>query len=151
MRNFMCDHQPGGHDQGIAGDDDVDDLEELGEPFQYPDASSPQSSDRELAKELLVYFVEHGKKECFASCLSICYELIRSDVALELSWMNNMIEFVFPYPLQFIREYTRKVDELVKDKLEVDQEEKSKEKEEKDLVAQQNMYAQLLPLALPAP
>ncbi|KAG8095405.1 hypothetical protein GUJ93_ZPchr0012g19370 [Zizania palustris] len=26
-----------------------------------------------------------------------------------------------------------------------------KEKEEKDLVAQQNMYAQLLPLALPAP
>ena len=30
-------------------------------------------------------------------------------------------------------------------------EERAKEKEEKDLVAQQNMYAQLLPLALPAP
>uniref|UniRef100_A0A0E0F1E3 Clathrin heavy chain n=1 Tax=Oryza meridionalis TaxID=40149 RepID=A0A0E0F1E3_9ORYZ len=28
---------------------------------------------------------------------------------------------------------------------------RAKEKEEKDLVAQQNMYAQLLPLALPAP
>ncbi|AQK45448.1 Clathrin heavy chain 2 [Zea mays] len=30
-------------------------------------------------------------------------------------------------------------------------EERANEKEEKDLVAQQNMYAQLLPLALPAP
>lgn len=119
----------------------------------YKDAmeTSSQSGDRELAEELLVYFVEQGKKECFASCLFTCYDLIRPDVALELAWMNNMIDFSFPYLLQFIREYTTKVDELVKDKLENLQEVKSKEKEEKDLVAQQNMYAQLLPLALPAP
>ncbi|MCI28375.1 clathrin heavy chain 1-like, partial [Trifolium medium] len=51
----------------------------------------------------------------------------------------------------FIREYTGKVDELVKDRIEAQNEVKSKEKEEKDVVAQQNMYAQLLPLALPAP
>jgi len=62
-----------------------------------------------------------------------------------------MIDFAFPYLLQFIREYTGKVDELVKSKLEAQKEEKVKEKEEKDMVAQQNMYAQLLPLALPAP
>eukprot|EP01018_Ginkgo_biloba_P000170 Gb_33028 [translate_table: standard] len=119
----------------------------------YKDAmeTSSQSGDRELAEELLVYFVEQGKKECFASCLFTCYDLIRPDVAVELAWMNNMIDFVFPYLLQFIREYTTKVDELVKDRLEALQEVKSKEKEEKDLVAQQNMYAQLLPLALPAP
>ncbi|XP_042422922.1 clathrin heavy chain 1-like [Zingiber officinale] len=65
--------------------------------------------------------------------------------------MNNMIDFAFPYLLQFIREYTSKVDELIKHKIEAQNEEKTKEKEEKDLVAQQNMYAQLLPLALPAP
>lgn len=92
--------------------------------------------------------------------------------------------------LQFIREYTGKVDELVKDKFEALNEVKAKEKEEKDVIAQQvqilgflgfccqlfaififnqhcwfyvsivnqcemwylqNMYAQLLPLALPAP
>jgi clathrin heavy chain len=79
--------------------------------------------------------------------------------------------------MQFIREYTSKVDDLVKDKIESQNEERAKEKEEKDLVAQQvkctrllclcksitsavhdqlhsvvqNMYAQLLPLALPAP
>jgi clathrin heavy chain len=80
-----------------------------------------------------------GKKECFASCLFICYDLIRPDVALELAWMNNMVDFAFPYLLQFIREYTSKVDDLVKDKIESQNEERAKEKEEKDLVAQQVM------------
>jgi hypothetical protein len=41
-----------------------------------------------------------GKKECFASCLFICYDLIRPDVALELAWFNGMIDFAFPYILQ---------------------------------------------------
>ncbi|AQK99673.1 Clathrin heavy chain 2 [Zea mays] len=110
-----------------------------------------QSGDRELSEDLLVYFIKQGKKECFASCLFICYDLIRPDVALELAWMNNMVDFAFPYLLQFIREYTSKVDDLVKDKIESQKEERAKEKEEKDLATQQNMYAQLLPLALPAP
>jgi len=39
--------------------------------------------------------------------------------------------------LKFIREYTGKVDELIKDKLEAQNEEKAKEKEEKDVIAQQ--------------
>ncbi|CAA6654735.1 unnamed protein product [Spirodela intermedia] len=119
----------------------------------YRDAmeTCSQSGDRELSEELLVYFIEQGKKECFASCLFICYDLIRPDVALELAWVNNMIDFAFPYLLQFIREYAGKVDELVKDKLEALSEVKAKEQEEKEMVAQQNMYAQLLPLALPAP
>lgn len=43
-----------------------------------------------------------GKKECFASCLFVCYDLIRADIALELAWMNNMIDFAFPYLLQVI-------------------------------------------------
>ncbi|VAI30588.1 unnamed protein product [Triticum turgidum subsp. durum] len=110
-----------------------------------------QSGDRELSEDLLVYFIGQGKKECFASCLFICYDLIRADVALELAWTNNMLDFAFPYLLQFIREYTSKVDDLVKDRIESQKEEKAKENEEKELVAQQNMYAQLLPLALPAP
>ncbi|CAL5424607.1 unnamed protein product [Camellia sinensis] len=119
----------------------------------YKDAmeTCSQSGDRELSEELLVYFIEQGKKECFASCLFVCYDLIRPDVALELAWMNNMIDFSFPYLLQFIREYTSKVDELVKHKIDTLGEVKAKEKEEKEMVAQQNMYAQLLPLALPAP
>ncbi|KAI4382763.1 hypothetical protein MLD38_008681 [Melastoma candidum] len=104
----------------------------------YKDAmeTASQSGDRELAEELLVYFIEKGKKEY---------------VVLELAWMNNLVDFAFPYLLQFIREYTSKVDELIKDKIEAQNEVKAKEKEEKDVMAQQNMYAQLLPLALPAP
>ncbi|CAI9762259.1 unnamed protein product [Fraxinus pennsylvanica] len=119
----------------------------------YKDAmeTASQSGDRELAEELLVYFIEQGKKECFASCLFVCYDLIRADVALELAWMNNMIDFAFPYLLQFIREYMGKVDELIKDKIDALNEVKAKENEEKDVMKQQNMYAQLLPLALPAP
>jgi len=39
--------------------------------------------------------------------------------------------------VQFIREYTSKVDDLVKDKIESQNEERAKEKEEKGLVAQQ--------------
>ncbi|KAK2982510.1 hypothetical protein RJ640_026353 [Escallonia rubra] len=119
----------------------------------YKDAmeTCSQSGDRELAEELLVYFIEQGKKECFASCLFVCYDLIRPDIALELAWMNNMIDFAFPYLLQFIREYTGKVDELIKGRIEQQSEMKAKENEEKDVIKQQNMYAQLLPLALPAP
>lgn len=44
-----------------------------------------------------------GKKECFASCLFTCYDLIRPDIALELAWMNNTIDFAFPYLLQVSR------------------------------------------------
>lgn len=103
----------------------------------YKDAmeTASQSGDRELAEELLVYFIDQvetsheicflplcmeiifvvfsgadgkitfllliqGKKECFASCLFVCYDLIRPDVALELAWLNNMIDFAFPYLLQ---------------------------------------------------
>ncbi|MCI10975.1 clathrin heavy chain 1-like, partial [Trifolium medium] len=68
----------------------------------YKDAmeTASQSGERELAEELLVYFIDQGKKECFASCLFVCYDLIRADVVLELAWMHNMIDFAFPYLLQ---------------------------------------------------
>ena len=44
--------------------------------------------------------------------------------------------YLFPF-WQFIREYTGKVDELIKDRLEALSEVKAKEKEEKDIMAQQ--------------
>jgi clathrin heavy chain len=119
----------------------------------YKDAmeTASQSGDRDLAEELLTFFVDKGKKECFASCLYTCYDLIRADVAVELAWMHGIMDFAVPYLLQFMREYTTKVDELIKDKIEATEEKRSKESDKKEVVAQQNMYAQLLPLALPAP
>lgn len=32
----------------------------------------------------------------------MCYDLIRPDVALELAWINNMVDFALPYLLQVI-------------------------------------------------
>ncbi|KAL2317476.1 hypothetical protein Fmac_031352 [Flemingia macrophylla] len=115
-----------------------------------------QSGDRELSQHLLVFFIEQscslsGSERVFCILPLCLLRYHRPDVALELSWMNNMIDFAFPYLLQFIREYTGKVDELIKHKIETQNEEKTKENEEKEDIAQQNMYAQLLPLALPAP
>lgn len=48
-----------------------------------------------------------------------------------------MSNFVF---LQFIREYTGKVDELIKDKIEAAKENKAKENEEQDVIKQQVFY-----------
>ncbi|CAH8290985.1 unnamed protein product [Eruca vesicaria subsp. sativa] len=112
--------------------------------------TASQSGDNDLAEQLLVYFIEQGKKECFATCLFVCYDLIRPDVALELAWNNNIIDFAFPYLLQVMREYTGKVDEIIKDKLEAQKEVNAKEQKDKEVMSQQNMYAQLLPLALQA-
>ncbi|GKB87036.1 hypothetical protein Tco_0959308, partial [Tanacetum coccineum] len=80
---------------------------------------------------------KYGKKECFASCLFVCNYLIRPDVALKLTWLYNMIDFAFPYLLQFICEYTGKVDDLIKDKIEAVKENKAKENEEQDVIKQQ--------------
>ncbi|KAK8936741.1 Clathrin heavy chain 1 [Platanthera zijinensis] len=94
----------------------------------YKDAmeTCSQSGDRELSEELLVYFIEQGK-ECFSSCLFVCYELIHPDVSLELARMNNMIDFAFPYLLQ--------VDELIIDKIVAKMEEKAKENVKKEMFA----------------
>ena len=53
------------------------------------------------------------------------------------SYLEVSLIFIFFLLLQFIREYTGKVDELVKDKIEAQNEVKAKEQEEKDVVAQQ--------------
>lgn len=50
--------------------------------------------------------------------------------------------------MQFMREYSTKVDELIKDKLEANEEKKSKEQEEKDVVAQSVMLLLLYRLRL---
>jgi hypothetical protein len=100
-----------------------------------------------------------GKKECFASCLFICYDLIRPDVALELAWMDNMVDFAFPYLLQvrsnfcpcsrrrlFTYSYHSNIPTVLCDCVRSSfvntlarwmKEERANEKEEKDLVAQQ--------------
>jgi len=85
----------------------------------YKDAmeTAAESKEREVAEELIHFFVDPANQipnahQTFAACLYTCYELIRPDVALELAWKYKMLDFVFPYFIQFLKDYTHKVDEL---------------------------------------
>merc|ERR1719446_1265861 len=73
----------------------------------YKDAMETafESGNAELAESLLRYFVDSDMKECFAACLYTCYDLIRPDVALELAWRKNMLDFAMPFLIQTLREY----------------------------------------------
>merc|ERR1712159_681824 len=65
-----------------------------------------------------------------------CYDLLKPDEVLEIAWMKD---------------YTNKVDVLVEDKKDRTTEKAEQEKEKVEQQMNQNMYAQLLPAALPAP
>ena len=51
-------------------------------------------------------------KSCFAACLFTCYELIRPDIVLELSWRYGLVEFCMPYMVQTFRTFNDKLDTL---------------------------------------
>ena len=81
-----------------------------------------ESKSPEQAEKLLRFFVEKKKdKECFAACLFTCYELIRPDLVVELSWRYGMTEYAYPFLIQSLKEsnekqeyYAKKLEELLK-------------------------------------
>merc|ERR1711870_30151 len=97
------------------------------------------SDNSDLAESLLRYFCEIESKECFAACLYTCYDLIRPDVALELAWRNNMLDFAMPYLVQTLREYTGRIDALDK------KTQKKEEAEEKQKSASNDYVPDYMP------
>jgi len=97
----------------------------------YKDAiqTAAESKKAEVAEGLLEFFVKQGLKECFAAALYTCYDIIKPDVALELAWRNNLMDSVFPYLIQVLREYSGKVDMLVKEKEKADKEKEKKQEQ----------------------
>jgi len=83
----------------------------------YKDAIETAAESRKLdvAEGLLEFFVKEGLKEAFSAALYTCYDTIRPDVVLELAWRYKMIDFAFPFLVQVLREYTTKVDSLLKE------------------------------------
>uniref|UniRef100_A0A8C4L8L2 Tricarboxylate transport protein, mitochondrial n=1 Tax=Equus asinus TaxID=9793 RepID=A0A8C4L8L2_EQUAS len=71
-----------------------------------------KSRDAELAEKLLQWFLEEGKRECFAASLFACYNLLSPDVVLELAWRHNLLDLAVPCFIQVMREYLSKVDRL---------------------------------------
>ncbi|KAI9094637.1 hypothetical protein DFS34DRAFT_628550 [Phlyctochytrium arcticum] len=98
----------------------------------YKDAmeTAAISRDTETAEELLSYFIEQGKKDCFAACLFTCYDLLRPDVIMELSWRHGLNDFAMPFFIQHMRELSVKVDKLEKSNSERTLKEEEKEKQE---------------------
>jgi len=97
----------------------------------YKDAlqTAAESRDQNVAEELLKFFVEIANHSGFAATLYTCYDLIRADVALELAWRNKIIDFVFPFIIQFVRDFQTRVDKLEnagKDKDDIQQKKKDK-------------------------
>merc|ERR1712060_484206 len=61
------------------------------------------------------------------------------DVALELAWRNNMLDFAMPYLIQTVREYTGRIDALDK------KTQKKEEQEEKNKSASNDYVADYVP------
>merc|ERR1711953_304525 len=98
------------------------------------------SDNADLAESLLRFFCEIESRECFAACLYTCYDLIRPDVALELAWRNNMLDFAMPYLIQTLREYTGRIDALDK------KTQKREEAEEKQKSASNDYVPDYMPM-----
>ncbi|KAG0798102.1 hypothetical protein G6F22_004554 [Rhizopus arrhizus] len=77
--------------------------------------TAAESKDREVAEELLQYFIEVGKRECFASMLYTCYDLMRPDFVMELSWRHGLNDFAMPYMINMMREQFTKISVLDKE------------------------------------
>jgi len=89
-------------------------LEILKKDKLYEDAiqTTAASKNIKLSEELLAYFAELGKPDCFEKTLNSCHDYIRLDVALELSWKNKYIDNAFPYFIRVLRDYIGKIDDL---------------------------------------
>jgi clathrin heavy chain len=119
----------------------------------YKDAMETvsQSEDADLAEDLLRFFIDENVAECFAACLYTCYDLIRPDVALELAWKNKLMDFVMPYMIQCLKDYSTKIDLLMKDRREAQEASKAGDAERKAQEQAANAYLQLNSyLALPS-
>lgn len=62
--------------------------------------------------------------------LYACYDLIRPDVIIEVSWRNGLHDFTMPYMINFLCEQTRAIEQLKKDNEERKAREVTQKKEE---------------------
>lgn len=77
----------------------------------YKDAinTAAESGDAEIVEDLLRFFVASADRACFASTLYTCYDLIRPDVVLELSWRYGYTDFAMPFIVQYVRHLHDKI------------------------------------------
>ncbi|SAM07401.1 hypothetical protein [Absidia glauca] len=94
--------------------------------------TAAESQDREVAEELLQYFIEVGKRECFSAMLYTCYDLMRPDVVMELAWRHQLTDFAMPYMLNTMKEQFNKVELLDKEVKELKEKQSSQQQQEEN-------------------
>lgn len=77
-----------------------------------------------------IQFVDIGSRECYVGMLYSCYELIRPDVILEMSWRHGLNDFTMPYMINMLSQQVRTIETLKKDNEERKAKEAANQKEE---------------------
>lgn len=109
-----------------------------------------KSNDSSIVDELLEFFIETGNKECFSAALCTCYDLLKPDEVMQKAWLHGLSDWVMPFMIQVMRDMNSKIDILMKDKADRNEEKVNEEKERVAAEMNSNLYAQLMPAALPA-
>ncbi|KAI1333346.1 clathrin heavy chain-like protein [Xylariaceae sp. FL0255] len=73
------------------------------------------SSKTEVVEELFRYFVDIGSRECYVGMLYACYDLIRPDLVLEISWRHGLSDFTMPYMINMLCQQTKEIATLKAD------------------------------------
>ena len=71
-----------------------------------------------------------GHKECYVGMLYACYDLIRPDLVLELSWRHGLTDFAMPYMINMLSQQTKELTILKADNEARKAKEKEQEKDE---------------------
>ncbi|KAH8905204.1 clathrin heavy chain [Coniochaeta sp. PMI_546] len=73
------------------------------------------SGKEDVVEELLRYFVDIGNRECYVGMLYACYDLIRPDLVLEMSWRSGLQDFTMPYMINLLSQTTKEIASLKAD------------------------------------
>ena len=78
----------------------------------YRDAveTAQESQNVKLVYELLEFFIANKENEFFTVCLYTCYDLLKPDQVMELTWRAGLMEFAMPYFIQITWELTHKIE-----------------------------------------
>lgn len=75
-------------------------------------------------------FVDIGSRECYVGMLYACYELIRLDIVMEISWRHGLNDFTMPFMINFMSQQASTIEILKRDNEERKAREASQQKEE---------------------
>ncbi|CAG7562876.1 unnamed protein product [Fusarium equiseti] len=83
----------------------------------YKDAieTAALSAKIDIVSDLVQYFVDIGHRECYTGMLYACYDLIRPDLVLELSWRHGLMDFSMPYMINMLAQQTKELATLKAD------------------------------------